>query len=210
MKINYNNVKGVIHVGASTGQETSDSGIKFYDSYDLNVVWVEPIPSVYNILKQNIKNFKKQYALNALISDVEGKEYDFFITNNNGESSSIFELAEHRDIWPNVSCIGKATMIGRTLTALLTENEINIDDYDCLVLDTQGSELLVLSGCIDILSKFKYINMEVADFESYKDCCKLTEVDAFFKENGFKRTNLTPWNKGHPTGDYYDALYIKK
>jgi len=38
-------VKGVIHVGANTGQERL-----IYESRQLNVFWVEPIPNVYEIL----------------------------------------------------------------------------------------------------------------------------------------------------------------
>lgn len=207
MKINYNDIKGVIHVGANTGQETRDSGIKFYHSYNLNVIWVEPILNVYNKLQDNIKMYVKQRAFNALITDVDGQECDFFITNNNGESSSIFELNEHKRIWPTVHCTNKITITSKTLSSLLYEESISIDDYNLLNMDTQGSELLVLKGCVDILPKFKYISLEVADFASYKNGCKLNEIEDFLVSNGFKRISLTPWNKGYSSGDYYDALY---
>ena len=43
-------VKGVIHVGANTGQE-----MELYAKYKLPVVWIEPIPEVFETLKQNPK-----------------------------------------------------------------------------------------------------------------------------------------------------------
>ena len=52
--------------------------------------------------------------------------------------------------------------------------------YDALVLDTQGSELLVLKGAAGLLPNIKYVQAEVADFESYSGACRqLAETDVF-------------------------------
>jgi hypothetical protein len=50
-------VPGVIHVGANTGQERSE-----YASLELKVLWVEPIPAVFEVLRSNIANFPNQRA----------------------------------------------------------------------------------------------------------------------------------------------------
>ena len=39
--------------------------------------------------------------------------------------------------------------------------------WDALVMDTQEPELLILKGAEPMLSQFKYIKTEAADFESY-------------------------------------------
>jgi FkbM family methyltransferase len=207
MKIDYSNLTGVIHIGASTGQETHDSGINFYNSYNLNVLWIEPIPKIFEILKQNISLYPKQKAIQSLLTDEDDKEYSFNVSNNNGESSSILELEDHKKIWPSVHYVETLKLKSKTLSSIIVENNINIDNYDCITMDTQGSELMVLRGSLNILKSMKYVNMEVCDFPSYKNCCKLEEVDKFFEENGYKRVNLIPW-KLNDNFDYYDALYM--
>lgn len=207
--MNFNDLKGVIHVGANTGQETEDSGINFYNVYNLNVIWVEPIKPIFDILHTNISNYPKQKAFNELVTDQDNKEYDFYITSNNGESSSIFDFGEVTKAWPNLSIVDNIKLKSKTLSTLLKENDIDIGDYDCLTLDTQGSELLVLKGGMDILGKIKYVNMEVADFDSYKGCCKLEEVEDFFKDINYKRIELLPWNVQNVEGDYYTAVYMR-
>ena len=47
-------VRGVIHVGANTGQE-----IQLYVKYGLSVVWIEPIPEVFETLKSNLTDISK-------------------------------------------------------------------------------------------------------------------------------------------------------
>ena len=54
-------IKGVLHLGASTGQERNA-----YDTYCKGwVIWVEAIPKVYLDLQQNIKSYPQQTAYNA-------------------------------------------------------------------------------------------------------------------------------------------------
>jgi FkbM family methyltransferase len=91
-------VSGVIHVGANTGQERNH-----YASLGLNVVWVEPIPTVFEKLQKNIADLAEQRAYCRLISDQHGREYTFHISDNGGESSSIFAFGKHPEIWPEVN-----------------------------------------------------------------------------------------------------------
>ena len=82
--------------------------------------------------------------------------------------------------------------------------------YDALVLDTQGSELLVLKGAIDILPHIKYVKTEVADFESYASCCQLKDLDAFFREHNFRRIAERRFAYKEGIGSYYDVLYTSR
>ena len=92
-----NSVSGVIHVGANSGQERDE-----YNLYSLNVIWIEPIPKVFNKLKKNIKKYSKQKAYKYLLTNIDNQDINFKIANNAGQSSSILELNQHKDIWPNV------------------------------------------------------------------------------------------------------------
>jgi hypothetical protein len=67
---------GVIHVGANTGQERD-----IYARHDLKVAWIEPIPERFAILRKNIRSLSDQVAINALITDQDGKPYTFHVAN---------------------------------------------------------------------------------------------------------------------------------
>ena len=61
------NSRGVIHVGANSGQERDH-----YEKAKLEVVWIEPVPAVFAALVSNIRNHPRQKALNALATDTDG------------------------------------------------------------------------------------------------------------------------------------------
>ena len=198
-------VSGVVHIGANTGQERD-----LYKKYGLRVIWVEPIPEVFKTLKANLIGFPQQFALQSLVSDQDNKEYRFNIANNNGESSSILDLKLHKDIWPHVTYERTIILQSKTLVSLIEEERIAPREYDALIMDTQGSELLVLKGAIPILKNFMYIKTEVPDFESYEGCCQLTEIASFLKRYGFREYSRHKFAERAEGGSYYDVVYKRK
>lgn len=174
--------EGVIHVGANVGQEA-----KRYHRHGLNVYWIEPIPYVFNMLENNIRQYPKQEAHLALVADTNDQEYKLHIANNTGASSSIYDLGDdfHRD-HPSIHYTETTTLNSVTLPTILEQTSANLDLYNVLVIDTQGSELLVLQGAKSILDHFKYIRVEATDFQLYKDSCVYNEINAFLQEHGFE------------------------
>jgi hypothetical protein len=75
------------------------------------------------------------------------------------------------------------------------------------VLDTQGSELLVLQGAVPILPHFRFIKAEAADFESYVGCCQITDLTAFLGQHGFSLARKSRFAGRDGVGVYYDVLY---
>jgi FkbM family methyltransferase len=198
-------IKGIVHVGANTGQE-----IPVYAKHGLSVIWIEPIPEVFDSLKANLSGVQKQIAIKALVTDVDNAEYEFHLANNNGASSSILELNLHHDIWPDVSFKKTIKLYSKTLSSLMRDNNIDVAQYDMLVMDTQGSELLVLKGALPILQNFAYIKTEVPDFESYKDCCQLSDLQSFLNQQGFVEFSRHQFATHPSGGNYYDIVYKKK
>src|SRR5436309_6030900 len=123
------NVTGVVHIGANRGQERD-----VYAAHNLNVLWVEPIPEVFSDLKKHIAAFPKQKALCQLMTDVDEKEYSFHISSNQGESSSIFDLAQHKELWPDVWFTKSITLKSLTLSSLVKRDRIDLSKYDSLVM----------------------------------------------------------------------------
>ena len=155
--------RGVIHVGANSGQER-----EAYKRHDLPVVWIEAAPEPYQALLANLQRYPKQRAINALVLDTDGTRCTFHVANNAGASSSVLDMALHKDIWPHVVYSHDIELLSQTLPSALAGAGIDVVGYDALVMDTQGSELSVLRGASDLLKGFRYIKTEATDFESYK------------------------------------------
>ena len=92
-----------------------------YEELGLRVLWVEPIPKVFDELKSNISQLPRQRAIQALVTDRAYETYQFHVANNHGASSSILELKDHKDIWPYVECTETISLAGTTLTSLVQE-----------------------------------------------------------------------------------------
>jgi hypothetical protein len=100
-------------------------------------------------------------------------------------------------------------MSSRTLASLLEQHHINPAPYDSLVMDTQGSELLVLKGALPLLRTLKFIQAEVADFEAYKDCCQLSDIQSFLTQYGYGEY-ARKVKVQHPNGGrYFDIVFAK-
>jgi FkbM family methyltransferase len=192
----------VVHVGANEGQERD-----LYAKFDLNVFWIEPNPSAFELLRAALQSFPKQKAYKALILDRDGVTLILHVASNAGASSSIFEMGEHRQLWPEVSFTHDISVESTTLTTLVSTQSIDLGKDAALILDTQGSELLVLKGAMDLLHHFKYVKTEVADFDSYVGCCKLTELLPFMKQHGFQEVRRDAFMTSPGIGTYYDILF---
>lgn len=198
-------VDAVLHVGANLGQERQQ-----YADAGLRVVWVEPIPHIYAQLKRNISAFPDQVALQYLLTDSDGESVDFKVTNNDGQSSSIFDIAQHADIWPDVRQISTIRLETLTLASMVEREQIALDARHALVMDVQGAELLVLKGAGGLVTKFDYIKAEAADFESYAGCCVVDDLMAYLAQFGFEVLEKRPFAERPGGGTYYDLLFERR
>src|SRR5215472_3010858 len=123
-------VRGVIHVGANAGQEG-----ELYQSFGLHVIWIEPIPDVFETLKRHISVFPKQAAFRYLVTDEDDIECSLHVANNGGASSSLLDFCEHSQMWPDVKYTHTITIKSTTLVSLLAREHIDIRKFDALVLD---------------------------------------------------------------------------
>ena len=198
-------VRGVIHVGANEGQERD-----LYAQLGLRVIWIEPIPEVFAVLKTRLSGYASQLAFEYLVTDRDNSEHQFHIANNGGASSSILDLKLHKDVWPDIAYDRTVTMRGITLASLLKKEGFNPFDYPALVMDVQGSELLVLKGGETVLPAFRFIKTEVPDFEAYAGCCQLGDIEMFLKQRGFREFSRHRFASRPAGGSYYDIVYERR
>jgi FkbM family methyltransferase len=197
-------ITGLIHIGAHTGQER-----ELYDSHGCNVLWIEPNPEVFTILQTNISRYADQQALQALVTDRNEEEYIFHISNNEAASSSILGLKKHKEMWPWVTFTRSIKLSGFTLPTILEKAQIDCRKYQALVMDTQGTELLILQGAVPLLDFFKYIKLEVADFESYEGGCELSHVEHFMKTHSYREQCRERFAGREGIGSYFNIVYEK-
>jgi len=197
--------KAVIHVGAADGGEREQ-----YARYSLTVLWVEALPDVFQTLVRNLRDYPKQKAINALVTDKEGETYDFHVSSNRGASSSIYEFQDHKALWPDVTFTRTIRLRSTTLPTLLRKAGHSPSDFDTLILDVQGAELPVVEGAGDVLDSLRYIKAEAWDFEAYKGACTLETLSDALKQRGFTARRKRAYYGKEGVGFAYDVLYERK
>ncbi len=197
-------VGALIHVGANEGQER-----QIYASHNLKVLWIEALPEVYSILRANLSDVPGQDCIQALLTDHSGQRHTFHVSNNSAASSSIYDLGLHRDIWPDVTFSRDVELVSSTLDEVVVTANFQFASSSALVMDTQGSELLVLKGGSRVLKSFQYIKTEAADFESYVGGTTVSELNDYLTAHGFMLVAQEPFAE-HPSGGRYFELLFKR
>jgi FkbM family methyltransferase len=173
------------------------------------VLWIEPVPESFAVLQENLRDFPMQRALQGLVTDKDDEPYDFHVASNEGGSSSILEMDLHREVWPNVKFTRTIRLRSVTLATLLRRHAIEPSGFDVLVMDTQGSELLVLKGAEPLLGGIRYIVTEAADFSAYAGGCVLEDLAEFLGACGFVEHNRKEFAMHPAGGRYYNVLFRK-
>lgn len=198
----YNvNITGVLHCGASTGQEAGD----YYKLGVKNMLFIEAIPDVYKTLETNISQYPGAWAVNACLSDIDDQEVTFNIANNEGQSSSLLEFDTHRQEHPEVEFIDKIQLKTKRLDTLISELNVNVYEFNFINLDLQCAELMALKGLGDYLSYFKYAYLEVNRKPLYKGCPMIGDIEDYMRKYGFVTKEIKWTNFG-----WGDAFMIKK
>lgn len=192
------NPTGVLHIGASTGQEAND----YYLNGVLKTVWIEAIPSVYAELCGKLEQFAHAIPINACITDKDGETIAFNISNNEAQSSSIFEFGTHSTAHPEVVFVDKIELTTTRVDTLFTEHQLSISDYEFLNIDLQGAELLALKSMGSLIDEVQYVYVEVNKAELYKGCPLVEDIAEFLITRGFELKELQ-WCGNFGWGDAF-------
>ena len=198
---------GLIHIGANEAQERNhykNLGVK-------RVIYIEADPEVFKRTTNNIKNYKRYLAYNYLVTDKVNCSYFFNVSNNGGNSSSIYDLKEHKFIYPEVSYVKKIRLLSQTLSSIVEKHKIKMSNFQALVLDTQGSEFSILNGSKNILKYFKFIKLEASDFQLYSNKKgSINEISIYLKKFEFYEVKRVIIGKNLKGGKIFDILYSKE
>lgn len=178
----YNIVKkGVIHIGAHKCEELAEYiriGIK-------QLIYVEANPEIIDNINKIIDEYKNIINIklyNVAISDT--KELKTFYVTDNIMSSSLFDLKYISK--KDGLCIGKTMNVEcNTFDNFVQENQIEISNFNILVIDTQGSEYDILNNC-DNLHNFDIIQTEVFYQEYYSNGITYDKIIKLLSSKGYK------------------------
>jgi len=149
------NIKGIIQVGANTGQEVS-----MFEQYTKNIMLIEPHPRIVDLLKTK---YPKYTIIETALGN-EDLERDFYVASN-GESSSVLKPKQHLTIYPTITFNEIRKVQVRKFKSL----EIDISGYNVVITDTQGCDLDVLKGFGELLNGIDLIISEYIDTELYEN-----------------------------------------
>lgn len=196
------NAKGVLHIGASVAQEIES----YYKNGIERTIWIEAIPDVFNELVKHIEPYPNAIAINACISDEDGKEIDFNISSNRGESSSFLQLGTHAIVHPDVFYVSQIKCQTKRVDTIFQEMGFDIKNYTFLNIDLQGAELFALMGMGELLHNVDYAYLEVNKDYLYVGCALIGEIDEYMQKFGFVLVE-TAWAGNTGWGD---CFMIKK
>jgi FkbM family methyltransferase len=189
-------ISGVIHVGAHKGQEYKD-----YHAHNINsIIFIEPLEVPFKVLKGKFGESENILLFNCACADSEGNKQMHVDMVNEGQSSSLLEPLIHLEEHPDIPFPNKELVPVKRLDDL----PFTRSKYNLLVMDTQGTELLVLKGAKETLKYIDYIYTEVNIREVYKDCVQLPELDDYLQDFERVETFIAPKKS------WGDAFYIRK
>lgn len=186
------NAGHVLHIGAHKGQERD-----IYRALGVKVKWIEVQPNIYEELAKNLIGYPMQEPILALCGS-ENKKVDFFVTSNDGGSSSIFKLLS---TWKEISITSKISLQMMRLDTIFKHDDLK--NFKHWVIDVQGAELEVLRGAGDLLKDVGSMRIEVSTLEAYEGGVTYYQLNEFMLLNGFKEISRFPKNA------HGDTIYIR-
>ena len=165
----------------------------------------EPLPELARILKQVEAADARVRVFPYALSDQDG-EQDFYITNNDGESSSLLRLGKHREIFPHVKTVGVTQVQCRTLDRVIHEAGLSMPDM--LLLDVQGAEHRILSSLSPRLKRhIRVLYVEASLDEVYEGARCLDDLTALLGED-HRLVSFAPLSPQSPT--HGNALFVRR
>lgn len=165
------NITSVLDIGAHFGHFTLSMHDIFSDAS-------------YHMIEANTNCEEKLKSIEfasydiTLLSDIE-KDICYYMNRNDLTStgnSYYRELTEHF----NDENVIEVMVKSKTLDGLFPNTK-----FDLIKLDTQGSEIDILKGGIELLKFSKYVLMECAIIEYNKNSPKIDDVISFMADIGF-------------------------
>lgn len=194
----------LIDVGAAFG------GVALYFSElydDLKIYCVEANPQMLPRIEATLDGRKNIVIKNLALGSSTGESY-LHVTANQ-LSSSLNELNKDQISRLNdahQSWLEEVEQV-KVKVSTLDQEFANVPEVLLLKLDTQGTELEILKGGLELLKRTKFVLTEMNNHQLYRDACQYYEVDEFLRSRFFRLVDLTVSYHTDEEVQEYDALY---
>ena len=166
--LEFNDKDNVIDIGANNGD--------FYLCFEKKIEYhgFEPSPVVFSNLKYNIKN---QNLYNLGVSNVEGKNIDFFLSDESGDSS----------ILPINNYTNKITIETITLDNIIHKIQKKIK---LIKVEAEGYEPEILQGLKKNINEVEYITVDCGFERGINMESTIAECSNYLIQNNFRMINF--------------------
>lgn len=179
-------VRGILQVGANTGQEIDlfrKQGVEF-------AALIEPLDGPFSVLQARCVPVSGYLPVQVLCGSRDGAIVDFHVSSNNGESSSMLAPARHLVDYPWVQFPATVQIrtftLDRVLASIGASRPEIAQVIDLLFMDVQGAELEVLKGANAVLHQVSAVYTEVGMGGGYDGDVEFTEVIHYLRNYGFR------------------------
>ncbi len=185
---------GVIHVGAWDCAEMGCYKRLFGD----NVIWIEA--NKRNYLNVTLPALKGKNSVDGL-DNPDWVCYNVPIFNEDNIEVDIVDSGDTSYI--NLNPMLNERQFTKKLDTLISEENIDMEKYDFLNIDTEGSEMKVLEGFDNNLNKINYLFTEVSVQKRQEYGCTVDEMVSYLSEKGFKLVEVSDSLQSLGWGDMF-------
>ncbi|MBE9186780.1 FkbM family methyltransferase [Microcoleus sp. LEGE 07076] len=192
--------RGIISIGAYDGKTLKRLNLP----NTVKTLLIDANPTAVERLQANFVNSPNTQVVQAAIAN-HNDTVTLHLTSLES-SSSILPWQQYSKIYPNIKETQQLTLPSRTLDTLLEELDLSPTDFNILILDIQGAELLALEGATQLLNTLDAIYTTVHYQELFKGGALAEQVDQFLTDYQFQRVaEETPY---HPA--WGEAFYVRQ
>lgn len=197
----------ILDVGANTGQYAQElRKIKF----EGEIISFEPISSVFEIIKDNLKNDSKATVKNFALGD-KNETKTINIAKNLASSSFFTRTKYFEEIATQTEYVSEEKVEIKVLDSIF-DSICKANDVVFLKLDTQGYEKNILSGAAESLKKVKGIQIELALKPTYNEQPSFKEIFKIIEDAGFTLYSIEEGFEDENSGRLLevDAIFFRE
>lgn len=191
-------VRGIIQVGANDWHE-----LQFYKALGIaNVLGFEPLPEAIERFHQKYPDFI-QHLMPIALSN-ENVSANFYKTTGDGQGSSLLLPTTHTlEEHPEYKVVGGLSVTVNRFDRFMELNpQIKIADFNCAIIDTEGTELQVLQGMGEYLEEMDFLIVETPRLPRHERESRRSELFAFLENRDFV---FHSWSDGEN-----DAYFVRE